>query len=238
MVSIPIVRWTVGDGALHWGVMISVLLLATAVVTALWQTWGAWPAVRLVLLVAPLAWGLEWVGSTTGFPFGEYHYTAVLQPQVAGVPVIIPLAWLMMLPPAWAVASVISGRRRDWRFVLVSAAAFTAWDLFLDPQMVGWGYWVWATPGGYFGIPWVNFGGWFLGASLLTLLVSPQRLPQAILLTIYTVTWFLQTIGQLFFWQMPGPALAGCAGMGFFLIWGYLRSQPLIRLQHSSQPLL
>lgn len=234
MIAIPIVRWTVGDGALHWGVIVSVALLAAAVVTALWQQWGMWATVRLVLTVAPLAWGLEWLGSTTGFPFGEYHYTTTLQPQVAGVPLIIPLAWLMMLPPAWAVASVITGGRRDWRFTLVSAAAFTAWDLFLDPQMVGWGYWIWATPGGYFGIPWANFGGWFLGAGILTLLARPQTLPHPILGAIYTVTWLLQTLGQLFFWQMPGPALAGSLGMGIFLLWAYLRSQHPISLHHSA----
>lgn len=238
MIAIPIVRWTVGDQALHWGVTLSVCLLAAAMIAALWQQWGRRATLRLVALVGPLAWGLEWLGSTTGFPFGDYHYTPVLQPQVAGVPVIIPLAWLMMLPPAWAVASLIVNGRRDWRFVAVSAAAFTAWDLFLDPQMVGWGYWVWVKPGGYFGIPWINFGGWLLGAAVLTLLARPQRLPQPILLTVYAVTWFLQTAGQLFFWQMAGPALAGCGGMGIFLILAYLRSQHLIRLQHSPQSLV
>lgn len=221
MILIPIMRWTVGDAALHWGVMFSVTALALAVVVALWQACGRWSTLWRVLTIAPLAWGLEWLGSTTGLPFGEYHYTPTLQPQVAGVPIIIPLAWLMMLPPAWAVASVIVGGRRDWRFVLVSAAAFTAWDLFLDPQMVGWGYWVWAHPGGYFGIPWLNFAGWLLGSALLTLITRPQRLPLTFLVTIYAVTWALQTMGQLFFWQMPGPALVGGIGMGSFLWLAY-----------------
>lgn len=225
MILIPILRWTVGDMALHWGVMVSVTTLALAVVAALWQAWGSGPAVRLVLTIAPLAWALEWLGSTTGLPFGEYHYTSILQPQVAGVPLIIPLAWLMMLPPAWAVASMMVGGRRDWRFVLVSAAAFTAWDLFLDPQMVGWGYWVWANPGGYFGIPWVNFAGWLLGSALLTLLTRPRKLPTTFLVTIYAVTWALQTIGQLLLWQMPGPALGGGVGMGLFLGFAYLRAR-------------
>jgi lycopene beta-cyclase len=238
MIAIPIVRWTVGDGALHWGVTLSVYLLTLTVLIALWQQWGWRATVRLVALVGPLAWGLEWLGSTTGFPFGVYHYTAVLQPQVAGVPLLIPVAWLMMLPPAWAVASVIGGGRRDWRFVLVSAAVFTAWDLFLDPQMVGWGYWVWATPGGYFGIPWVNFGGWFLGAALLTVIVRPPQLAAPLFVTIYAITWFLQTVGQAIFWQMPGPALAGGLGMGIFLLLAYLRAQRAISLQHSPQPLL
>jgi putative membrane protein len=161
-----------------------------------------------------------------------------LQPQLAGVPLLIPLAWLMMLPPAWAVASLIVGGRRDWRFVLVSAAAFTAWDLFLDPQMVGWGYWVWANPGGYFGIPWVNFAGWLLGSALITAIVRPGQLAAPIFVAVYAITWFLQTVGQGLFWQMPGPALVGGVVMGFFLLLAYLRVQRTASLQHSAQPLL
>jgi putative membrane protein len=130
---------------------------------------------------------------------------------------LIPLAWLMMLPAAWAVASVITDSHRGWRFVLVSALALTAWDCFLDPQMVSWGYWVWATPGGYFGIPWINFAGWALSAGLLTLLARPLPLPIPPLLAIYTITWALQSTGQLFFWQMPGPALSGFIAMGLFV---------------------
>lgn len=225
MIAIPILRWTLGDGVLHRGVTLSVCLLALAMVAALWQQWGGRGTVHLVLLVGILSWALEWVGSTTGFPFGSYHYTPLLQPQLAGVPVLIPLAWLMMLPPAWAVASLITGGRRDWRFVLVSAAAFTAWDLFLDPQMVGWGYWVWANPGGYFGIPWVNFGGWLLGSALITGLVRPGPLSAPIFVTVYAITWFLQTVGQALFWQMPGPAIVGGIVMGSFLLLAYWSNQ-------------
>ena len=221
MVSIPLVRWFVGDEALRWGVVISVSLLVIAVLMILHNAWGWQKLLRVVSSVVIMAWGLEWVGHTTDFPFGAYGYTAALQPQLGGVPLIIPLAWLMMLPPAWGLAATITGTARGWRFVVVSALAFTAWDLFLDPQMVAWGYWVWDVPGGYFGIPWVNFLGWFFGSALLTLIARPKSVPQGPLVVIYATTWVLQSIGQAFLWQMPGPALAGCIGMGIFLLWGH-----------------
>lgn len=223
MVSIPILRWTLGDGVLIWGVNLTVMLLAAGVVTLLWQQWGMKETLRVSAWVVFGSWLVEWVGSTTGLPFGAYDYTAALQPQIGHVPVLIPLAWLMMLPPAWAVACAITGADRGWRFVASSALALTAWDLFLDPQMVAWGYWVWAEPGGYFGIPWLNFAGWALSAALLTLLARPSTLPVRPLLVVYTVTWLLQTIGQFFFWQMPGPALSGFVVMGFFVVVAWRR---------------
>ena len=218
MISIPIMRWVIGDSVLHWGVIASVLLQAAAVLAVAQAGWGTRETLHVLALVLPLAWLVERVGSTTGIPFGAYHYTEALAPLLGGVPLIIPVAWLMMLPAAWGVAAAITGAQSGWRFVAVSAAAFTAWDFFLDPQMVHWGYWVWHEPGGYFGIPWVNFSGWFLASALITWLVRPKPLPQGPLIAIYTITWLLQSVGQALFWNMPGPALVGFFTMGFFVV--------------------
>lgn len=230
MIAIPILRWNWGDEVLPWSATVSVLLLLAAVVVLLGSSWGVWQAGRVLAIILPLAWAIEWVGSTTGFPFGEYDYTARLQPQVAGVPLLIPLAWMMMLPAAWSMASVLTGANRGGRFVLVSALVFTAWDFFLDPQMVGWGFWVWSEQNmganHYFGIPWVNFAGWALSAALLTAVARPLALPIGPFFLIYVITWILQTIGQLLFWQMPGPALVGFAAMGLFVVSTLWKANP------------
>lgn len=225
MISIPIIRWIVGDGVLHNGVIAGVLLQAAAVLTICYQAWGARTVLRIAAIVMPLSWLIERIGSTTGIPFGPYHYTEALSPLIGGVPAVIPLAWLMMLPPAWAIAYAITGAVRGWRFVLVSALAFTAWDLFLDPQMVAWGYWVWEIPGAYFGIPLVNYAGWLLASSLLTFVARPPSPPVAPLIFVYAAVWFLQSVGLFFFWQMPGPALFGFLGMGFFLAAALIRTK-------------
>jgi len=225
MIAIPILSWVIGNAVLPWGVTASVILLVASVLGVLLQAWGVARTVRLLAIILPTTWAIEWIGSTTGFLFGRYHYTILLQPQLGGVPLLIPLAWLMMLPPAWAVAAVITRGRLGWRFVLVSALAFTAWDFFLDPQMVNWGYWVWEQPSGYFGIPWLNFLGWALSAALLTILVRPKEIPVQPLVLIYVITWVLQTIGQLCFWHMPGPALTGFVVMGGFILLAWRKSK-------------
>lgn len=228
MISLPVLRWAAGETALASGASVTVLLQALAVLSLLAQTWGAGRALRLALVVAVLAWAIEFTGSSSGLPFGAYHYTQRLQPQLLGVPLLIPLAWLMMLPPAWAVGRLISGRERGFSFVLASATAFTAWDLFLDPQMVAWDFWRWEQPGGYFGIPWLNFGGWLLASALITLITRPSALPTRPLILIYAITWALESIGLIVFWGLPGPGLVGFVAMGGMVMWA-LRGEGVMR---------
>ena len=91
---------------------------------------------------------VERIGTATGVPFGRYEYSGALRPQVAGVPAIVPLAWFAMAVPAREAAHAALGARSSAPSrVVVGAAALTAWDLFLDPQMVGEGYWTWARRG-------------------------------------------------------------------------------------------
>ena len=222
MIVQPILLWTWGQAVLQRGLAVAVLVQAATVLAMLGQAWGLKRAARTLAVVAVASFLSEWIGSQTGFPFGSYHYTNVLQPQLAGVPLLIPLAWMMMLPPAWAVAHRVTAKGgRDARFVLLAALAITLWDLFLDPQMVGWGFWEWEQPGSYFGIPLVNFLGWFLVSALITWIASPRNLPTFPLMLVYVITWLLQTIGQGLFWSQPGPALFGFLGMGMlaFLAW-------------------
>jgi putative membrane protein len=105
----------------------------------------------------------ERVGTATGVPFGGDHYTGALRPQVGGVPAIVPLAWFAMAVPARDAAHAALGQRsRRATRIDLGAGALTAWDLFLDPQMVGEGYWRWARQGRYRGIPFSNYAGWLL----------------------------------------------------------------------------
>ena len=218
MISVPILKWTGGARAERAGIEVGVLLQVAAVLALLTTAWPLPRVVGAAAVVAALGWLVEFVGSHTGLPFGRYHYTSRLQPQLGGVPLLIPLAWLMMLPPSWAVATLITGGGSCWLIALVAGLAFTAWDLFLDPQMVRWGFWEWEQPGGYFGIPWLNFAGWFLASAVMTAVVGPTALPLAPLFLFYIVTWLLETIGQAVFWGLRGSALVGFLAMGLFVV--------------------
>lgn len=219
MIAVPIAKWIFGEDAIYPLLSISVVLQASAVFSILATAWGSKRTLAIAAAVVTFTLSAEILGSSTGFPFGSYAYTDRLQPQIGHVPVIIPLAWFMMAPSAWAVAYKF--RKTPVLFVLLSALALVAWDLLLDPQMVNWDLWQWDNPSGYFGIPLSNYAGWFLVATLLTVLIRPRDLPLRPLLLVYTITWFLEVFGLAFFWGMPGPALVGGIIMGLFVWLGW-----------------
>lgn len=199
---------------------VNVFVQAILVVTILTKAWPLRNVIVSATGIAGFTLLIEIIGSGTGFPFGNYHYTTLLQPQIGHVPIIIPLAWLMMLPAAWAVAKRFQTSRL--RFALVSALAMTAWDLLLDPQMVSWQLWVWDQPGVYFGIPLSNYVGWLLTSFIISFVLWPGKRPlPTILVAIYAVTWALEMMGLALFWGQPGPALVGGMVMGVFVWIGW-----------------
>ena len=124
MVLLPISQWTLGTTVANSLLQLSVIAQTATILLILATTWTRRRVFATALAVAATTLTVEACGASTGFPFGAYHYTDVLQPQVVGVPLLIPLAWFMMLPPAWAVARCLTRTRTG--FALVSGVAFTA----------------------------------------------------------------------------------------------------------------
>ena len=199
-------------------------LLTTVVVVAFFTATCAlaadvWPPGRVAVAAGVVVAGtlaLEWVGHTTGWPFGVYDYTDALTPQIAGVPVIVPLAWLAMAIPAREVAARVVGS--GWARVALGAAALTAWDLMLDPQMVEAGYWVWEAEGAWRGIPLSNYAGWLV-SSLVVMVVLDRLVPHCAggdtrpLLALYTWWGFSEALAFLVFFGDPVVGLVGGSAM-------------------------
>jgi len=99
MIALPLVLWVQGIDALRWNVKLSVGLQAVAVLATLRSTLPGRRVFLIAALILPASWLIEWVGSTIGWPFGVYHYTDRLTPQLGHVPLIIPPAWPMMPIP-------------------------------------------------------------------------------------------------------------------------------------------
>ena len=118
-------------------------------------------------LVLAGGYGSEWLGITTGFPFGSYHYTDVLGISLFGVPVAMSMAWAGVMITCLLISDSSSRWHRAWQ----TGLACVLLDLVLDPVAVRMGLWTWHQPGGWFGIPYSNFLGWFGVAYVLSLLL-------------------------------------------------------------------
>ena len=181
---------------------------------------------------------VEAVGTASGYPFGTYAYTGTLGLEVADVPVLVPLAWVMLGYPSFLAGQALGGRRWGW---LVGAWTLATWDLFLDPQMVEAGHWTWDNPQpalpGVPGIPLTNYAGWVLAAAVMMVALSllttaldrrrrlppPGHLPHdAVPAVILVWTYVSQVIANLVFFGRPAVALWGGLLMGLTVI-PYLR---------------
>jgi len=182
-----------------------------------------------VLLLVTTVGGLavEALGVATGVPFGEYAYSGDLGPKLAGVPLVIPLAWTWMAWPAW-LAAVRVTRSAPARIAL-AAAGLAAWDLFLDPQMVAEGFWTWIDPNpalpGVPDVPVRNYAGWLVVAvammALLWRLAGPRaQVPGADgpMYALYLWTYASSVLAHAVFLSLPASALWGGLAMAVLAV--------------------
>ena len=187
----------------------------------------------LVAVVAATAVGVavEAIGTRTGLPFGDYRYSGALQPQVLGVPVVVALAWAGMGLPAWAVAGRLV--HQPAARVVLGAAALTGWDLFLDPQMVAEGFWMWPGGGAYRGIPLSNYAGWLAVSALLMALFAwaVPRADSKLAAATYLLMAGMEVLGFLLFFGDAVVAVVGglvCVPLGVAAL---VAPQPARRLE-------
>jgi uncharacterized membrane protein len=124
------------------------------------------------------SWLFEELGVSTGLIYGPYHYTSTLGPALGSVPVLIPLAWFVLVYSSYLVANLITDClpvRIPGAFIglaLCGALVVTASDLIVDPILSGPGFraWVWDVGGRYYGVPVQNYLGWIVTAFIIHLL--------------------------------------------------------------------
>lgn len=198
----------------------SVVVFFVAAVADAARVHGPAGACMLVAVAGGGGLTAEAVGVATGWPFGHYAYTGTLGPELFGVPVVVPLAWVMMAWPALVVARTLAVR--SVAVVALGAVALTVWDVFLDPQMVAAGHWTWfgTEPGLPLipEIPWTNYLGWLVVSVAIMAVLNwalPRRpAPSAPAAALYLWVYFSSVLGHAVFFGLPGSALIGGLLMG------------------------
>ena len=189
---------------------------ASAVATRGWRVGG-----QAIAAAALVGFAADVVGVHSGLPFGRYAYGSLLGPRLAGVPLVVALAWTMLAWPAAVVARRLV--RGTVARVAVGAWALAAWDVFLDPQMVAAGAWHWHQPSphlpGVTGVPLTDYAGWLLVAAVISAAVQwclrgDRGGDDAVPVALYLWTWVGSAVALAAFLGHPAAAAWGAVAMG------------------------
>ncbi len=162
---------------MRWGGVAYIVLGAAALFVYAWQRLGPQRTLAFFTLSVTISLAAELIGTSTGWPFGNYSYTAGLGPKVLDrVPFTIPLSWFTVGLASWLLGSrLVAQLRTPWRTLLgivLGVWLLVVWDLVLDPAMAHEAmqarFWVWHQTGSYYGMPVINFAGWALTGLLFT----------------------------------------------------------------------
>lgn len=143
-----------------------------------WETYGWRGISAFVAICLVIGNVIENIGVATGYPFGKYYFTAVMGPKVFYVPITMGFAYVALGYCSWTVANVILNRhlpdsqpRSGVSVPIFAALIMVTWDLSMDPIWSNIGhFWRWTEGGKYFGVPILNFFGWFITNCLIFLL--------------------------------------------------------------------
>lgn len=132
-------------------------------------------SVRPVLLSTALLIALsilvEFVGVTTGVPFGAYYYSYFLEPFVVGnVPLAISFAWFSLVVNSYFLLLLLDGSARGGlRTVVLTVLLVVGLDLALEPFAAYVNrYWRWIDGA----IPLENFASWGALALVFAMVLS------------------------------------------------------------------
>ncbi|MEA5451031.1 carotenoid biosynthesis protein [Leptolyngbya sp. CCNP1308] len=172
-------RWSMAGGGVGY-----ILLGTLAMALYAYRTLGLGSLITFAIASVGISVTSELLGTSTGFPFGNYTYLNGLGYKVAGlVPFTIPLSWFylglasFLLARSGLAAGGGAGRynwARSLAAVVLGSVLLTSWDFVLDPAMsqTALPFWYWHEPGAFFGMPYQNFAGWlgtgvvFMGVAL------------------------------------------------------------------------
>lgn len=159
-------QWSMAGGGVAY------MLLGTAAIAAYaYRTVGLRHWLSFMVPAVFISLGSELLGTSTGFPFGDYRYLSGLGYKILErVPFTIPLSWFYVGFTTYVLVRAGIDRRsvpgwvRSLGAIAFGSLLLTCWDLVLDPAMsqTDIPFWVWDQPGAFFGMPYQNFAGWFV----------------------------------------------------------------------------
>jgi putative membrane protein len=151
-----------------WFILAGVIVMRLPLVAGLAPLVDRKAALALAA-VTLYAYGIELLGVTTGWPYGAFEYGIDLGPMLLDkVPIGLPVFFFPLVLNSYLLCLLLLGDRAHTALVRLPAVIATvlAMDLVLDPAAVSLGFWTYDAGGVYYGVPWSNYAGWVLSATI------------------------------------------------------------------------
>lgn len=181
VMSLPPAGQTLFQWGMAGGGVVYIIFGAAAVAIYAYRTLGLGATLAFLVPSVFLSLSSELLGTSTGFPFGNYHYLSGLGYKIAGlVPFTIPLSWFYLGLVSYIIARAgVGGGKGQLNWVgqigaiALGSLLLTAWDFVLDPAMsqTSVPFWEFEELGAFFGMPYRNLAGW-MGTGALFMSVA------------------------------------------------------------------
>jgi len=127
-----------------------------------------------IIILTGFSYLIEFIGTSTGFPYGSFEYGIALGPMINGqVPLGLPIFFIPLVMNAYLMVLLLAPKSAEKffnRFLMVLAVLLTM-DLVLDPAAVALNFWSYEK-GFFYGVPFSNFSGWLLSGTVSILILD------------------------------------------------------------------
>ncbi len=162
------------------GSQVALILFFLPLAYILWFRFGFLFFLKTILLLSLFALFIEYVGLTTGWPYGTFVYTGSLGYKFFGVlPWTVGISWIPLM--LGSVALVYRFTNKSFLRIVLPVCLLVIFDFILDPVAVHLGLWHYVAGGVYYDVPWQNFLGWIFSGligSLLCFFLFRKKSPE------------------------------------------------------------
>ena len=146
-------------------ILLGTVVMAAPMLVGVLPTIGRRALAGIGLLTA-YTYLIEYLGVTTGWPYGAFEYGISLGPMVGGVPAALPVFFIPLVLNAYLLCLLLLGGRASSRLARLAVVipAVVTMDVVLDPAAVSLGFWSFGGDGVFYGVPLSNYAGWVVSA--------------------------------------------------------------------------
>lgn len=152
-----------------YGSILSLFIISLPLFFFLVSKYGWNTFLKLIISLSVFALLIEYTGLVTGWPYGEFTYTAHLGYKIFGIlPWTVGFSWAPLV--IGSVAIVYTTTQNKFLRIILPVLVLLIFDLLFDPVAVKLGMWSYISGGDYYNVPLQNFLGWIFSGLIGSLI--------------------------------------------------------------------